>query len=215
MTQKGALKKSARRSVGAPALEPSVADLRALAHPLRLRMLELFAERPRTTKQVADLLDQPPTRLYHHVTALERAGFLTLKETRPNRGAVEKWYEAVSRQMGASQRKGASSARGKSTRRAIATTILEQAKQDVTSADAESREPALVARMVVVAPPEKMASVRKRLYDTVQAIRAEFDCETGDDIAPDDTYVRWAITLAFAPTTTTIAKPRRARRSAT
>jgi hypothetical protein len=31
-------------------------QLRALAHPLRLRMLELFAEGPRTTKQVAQLL---------------------------------------------------------------------------------------------------------------------------------------------------------------
>src|SRR3954468_19970233 len=89
----------ARRSVGAPLLGRSVADLRALAHPLRLRMMELFAEAPKTTKQVAELLGQPPTRLYHHVAALERAGLLVLKETRPNRGVVEKWYEAVARQM--------------------------------------------------------------------------------------------------------------------
>ena len=36
--------------------------------------MELFAEAPRTTKQVAELLGEPPTRLYHHVAALERAG---------------------------------------------------------------------------------------------------------------------------------------------
>src|SRR4051812_23594006 len=99
-------------SVGAPPLQANVAGLRALAHPLRLRILELFAEAPRTTKQVAELLDQPPTRLYHHVAALERAGILRLKETRKNRGTVEKWYESVARtvsgaQVATSQKKSA------------------------------------------------------------------------------------------------------------
>src|SRR3954468_24369892 len=91
--------KKGHRGPGAPELQANVAELRALAHPLRLRILELFAEAPRTTKQVAEMLGQPPTRLYHHVAALERAGLLVLKETRPNRGVVEKWYEAVARQM--------------------------------------------------------------------------------------------------------------------
>ena len=63
--------------------------------------MELFAEAPRTTKQVAELLGQPPTRLYHHVAALEGAGLLRLTETRKNRGAVEKWYESISRTLGA------------------------------------------------------------------------------------------------------------------
>src|SRR5215510_15903501 len=89
--------KSTRTGPGAPPLHANVAELRALAHPLRLRMLELFAEAPRTTKQVADLLGEPPTRLYHHVAALERAGLLRLRETRKNRGTVEKWYEAIAR----------------------------------------------------------------------------------------------------------------------
>src|SRR5215213_9234403 len=91
-----------RPSAGAPALQRSVSDLRALAHPLRLRMMELFAESPRTTKQVAGILGQPPTRLYHHVAALERAGLLVLKETRQNRGAVEKWYAGVAQEYQAS-----------------------------------------------------------------------------------------------------------------
>src|ERR1041385_3929203 len=81
-----------RRTAGAPVLKRSVADLRALAHPLRLRMMELFAESPKATKQGAELLGQPPPRLYHHVAALERSGLLVLTETRQNRGTVEKWY---------------------------------------------------------------------------------------------------------------------------
>src|ERR1044072_3070450 len=88
-----------RRTAGAPVLKRSVADLRALAHPLRLRMMELFAESPKTTKQVAELLGQPTTRLHHNVAALERSGLLVLKETRQNRGTVEKWYAGVAQQV--------------------------------------------------------------------------------------------------------------------
>src|ERR1051326_7711550 len=69
-------------------------QVRALAHPLRLRLLELFARQPRTAKQAAEVLGEPPTRLYHHVAALERAGLIRLKETRQNRGTTEKYYEA-------------------------------------------------------------------------------------------------------------------------
>src|SRR5688500_12780964 len=67
-------------------------QVRVLAHPLRFRLLELFAETPRTPKQAAERLGVPPTRLYHHVAALERVGLVRVKETRKNRGAVEKHY---------------------------------------------------------------------------------------------------------------------------
>src|ERR1044071_8728746 len=101
-----------RPSAGAPVLRRALADLRALAHPLRLRMMELFAESPKTTKQVADLLGQPPTRLYHHVAALERARLLVLKEKRKNRGTVEKWYAGVAQQVqGTGSRGGSVAAR--------------------------------------------------------------------------------------------------------
>jgi len=70
-------------------------QMRALSHPLRLRLLELFAERPRTTKQAAEALGEPTTKLYHHVAALERAGLVRLRETRQNRGTTEKYFEVT------------------------------------------------------------------------------------------------------------------------
>src|ERR1041384_1077424 len=143
-----------RRTAGAPVLKRSVADLRALAHPLRLRMMELFAESPKTTKQVAELLGQPPTRLYHHVAALERAGLLVLRETRQNRGAVEKWYSGVSQQLKSSDVR--KSAAGREARHAVVATVLEQAKQEIISLPRGAKEAALVARMVIAAPPSKI-----------------------------------------------------------
>src|SRR5438874_8446382 len=119
-------KRAAQHGPGAPPLNPGIAEMRALAHPLRLRLLELFAEQPRTTKQVAELLGQPPTRLYHHVAALERAGLLVLKETRQNRGAVEKWYAGVAFQYLATADKKSKSKSSRAARRALAATALDQ-----------------------------------------------------------------------------------------
>jgi len=187
------------RTVGAPLLAEKVADLRALAHPLRLRMLELFAEQPRTTKQVAELLGEPPTRLYHHVAALERAGLLVLKETRPNRGAVEKWYEAVARQMAMQGRKSVPAGRaGTDARRALVMTVLEQARQEMMSVDLSgATEAPMLVRLVVAAPMKVMPAVRARLLATVKEIQKEFGDSAGDEASEE--CERWALTMAFAP----------------
>jgi DNA-binding transcriptional ArsR family regulator len=70
-------------------------QIRALAHPLRLRILGLLAREPRTTKQVAELLGENHTKLYHHVQELECAKVIRLTETRQKRGTLEKYYQAT------------------------------------------------------------------------------------------------------------------------
>jgi len=188
----------ARPSVGAPFLGRTVADLRALAHPLRLRMMELFAESPKTTKQVAELLGQPPTRLYHHVAALERAGLLLLKETRQNRGAVEKWYGSVAREMGTTgvRQKGP---KARAARRAVAATVLEQARQEILAIPAGAKEAALLSRLVVVARPTEIPTIRKWLVEMLHRMRSDFEVDTESPTAAESACERWAVTLAFAP----------------
>jgi len=186
---------------GAPHLQANVAELRALAHPLRLRILELFAEGPKTTKRVAELLGEPPTRLYHHVAALERAGLLQLKETRKNRGTVEKWYESISRTIGSISEGGRARGTNASGKRAIAMTVLEQSRREVVNAMAKpGAEPPLLARLVMSAPAAMMPKVRKRLYDFLKEIQSEFDCgEPASAVEKLEEHDRWAITLTFAP----------------
>ena len=58
-----------------------------------------MAAGPMTTKQVAELLGEKPTRLYHHVDLLHQAGLIRLTHTRKNRGTTEKYYEAIARQF--------------------------------------------------------------------------------------------------------------------
>jgi DNA-binding transcriptional ArsR family regulator len=78
--------------------------MKVLADPLRIRILELFCEEERTTKQVAGILGLPPTRLYHHVAALERVGLVRLARTQQRRGALEKYYLAVAKTFSADSR---------------------------------------------------------------------------------------------------------------
>ena len=199
--------KSVRTGPGAPPLHAHVAELRALAHPLRLRILELFAETPRTTKQVADLLGEPPTRLYHHVAALERAGLLTLRETRKNRGTIEKWYETPSRMMGATPAKGGRKGSEAQARRAAALTIFEQSKRELLDAMTASGEPLLLVRIVMAARPSAMPAIRQRLMDLITDLRREYDCD--DEALPDDELDRWAITMGFAPVASAARKRRK------
>src|SRR5262245_13592344 len=94
-------RKRARKPAAATERRRATQELRALAHPLRLRLMEEFAGAERTTMQVAAAMGEPPTRLYHHVNALERAGILKLTRTRKVRGTTEKYYEVAKKSFGA------------------------------------------------------------------------------------------------------------------
>lgn len=66
---------------------------RALADPLRIRLFELLAARPRSAKELAEVVGLPPDRLYHHLTQLEKAGLIEITEYRPLAGGkVERVY---------------------------------------------------------------------------------------------------------------------------
>jgi predicted ArsR family transcriptional regulator len=199
MATKTASRSRKRPAPGAPQLTANVAELRALAHPLRLRILELFAEAPRTTKQVSELLGQPPTRLYHHVAALERAGLLKLRETRKNRGAVEKWYETPGRTFGTTAKRGGTRGPDSAARRAVAMTVLDQTRREVVSALArDAAEKPLLARMVLSADPRRMPAIRKRISEMIASLQRELECEPDGEPVMDG-HDRWAVTLAFAP----------------
>lgn len=68
--------------------------LKVLADPLRIRMLDLMRE-PCTVKQVAIELKIPPTKLYYHITQLEKHGLIVLVDTRIVSGIIEKHYQTV------------------------------------------------------------------------------------------------------------------------
>ena len=70
--------------------------MRALAHPLRLRILRLTLEQTLTNKQLAERLGRDPGTVLFHVRTLERNGFLAAEPVRGGRrGALERPYRAT------------------------------------------------------------------------------------------------------------------------
>jgi DNA-binding transcriptional ArsR family regulator len=71
-------------------------EARALAHPLRLRILRLTLDQSLTNKQLAERLGRDPGTVLHHVRQLVRTGFLVPDEVRQGaKGALEKPYRAT------------------------------------------------------------------------------------------------------------------------
>ena len=76
--------------------EATPEEFKALAHPLRLRILRLCLHDPMTNKELADRLDKDPATVLHHVRTLVRTGFLEPGDVRSgNGGALEKPYLAT------------------------------------------------------------------------------------------------------------------------
>lgn len=76
--------------------EASAEEARALANPLRLRILRLCLDDPCTNKQLADALGRDPGTTLHHVRMLVETGFLEAAEVRTGaKGALEKPYRAT------------------------------------------------------------------------------------------------------------------------
>lgn len=179
-------------------------QVKALADPLRLRILEAMLSGPRTTKQVADTLREKPTRLYHHVDALERAGILRLTETRRNRGTLEKYYEPVAklfiidRDLFAPE-KGEAAEEAAGFVQVAMTEMLRDTAEEIRMGVAERRIPLQdrsrveVARVAVRAAPERVEA----LMDKVHALLAEAQKEDESEaIGPIHDY---RLVIAFYP----------------
>lgn len=147
-------------------------QIKVLADPLRIRILEEFFEE-RTTKQVADRIGEKATKLYHHVEALKNVGLVELTRTRQNRGTLEKYYLAAACQFTADSRAFCagedSNDEERDTLRSVISTIL-----DTTSAEmlhlAESKDAArkiqtegLLSFVEVCGDKEQIVELRRRL----------------------------------------------------
>ena len=69
--------------------------LRALADPLRHRIMEAIHKEPLTVAQVASLLDEKPNKLHYHMAELEKNGLVEVAETRQKGNLLEKTYRPV------------------------------------------------------------------------------------------------------------------------
>ena len=74
-------------------------QMKALAHPLRLRLLYALGERPATISQLAVRLGAQKGNVAHHLKVLHAAGMVHIAETRQVRGGTEHYYRRTARRV--------------------------------------------------------------------------------------------------------------------
>jgi predicted ArsR family transcriptional regulator len=133
---------------------PTQAEARALASPIRLRILRMCLDRALTNKEIAARLDANPATALHHVRTLVSTGFLAPQpERRGTRGAREVPYLATGR----SWRTGGDKRRDGAGRAMLAAFLDEVRRAD----------PATVpfARLGLRLNPENRRILRRRLRE--------------------------------------------------
>jgi hypothetical protein len=76
---------------------PEVIDqrlIRALGHPLRIRILEALSERVASPNRLSGDLEAGLSHVAYHTRALDKCGCLQLVDTAQRRGATEHFYKA-------------------------------------------------------------------------------------------------------------------------
>ena len=180
-------------------------QVKALANPLRMRILEaLAASDPMTTKQVAESLGEKPTRLYHHVDLLEKAGLIRLTHTRQNRGATEKYYEAIARSFraGAELFSDESPAEQEHALRPMIHTVFDNTTTellrliDSSQANDLMEDEGLLSYIEMHLTQEQVNDVQQKLKDVLEYLQGLEDPET-DEEKPE--LRKYRLTLAHYP----------------
>src|SRR3954465_3070867 len=80
-----------------PIQEPAVDQriMKALSHPLRVRMLTLLNQKVSSPSELADELGEPLGNVSYHMRFLADLKMVKLVRTEPRRGAVEHYYQAL------------------------------------------------------------------------------------------------------------------------
>ena len=144
------------------------AEARALAHPLRLRILRLCLDEAHTNREIADRLGQQPATVLYHVRTLERTGFLRREdERRGRRGAREIPYRATKKSWALSFEPDSAG---------------HLAMVDATRAELVESGPEsvlILTRMAVRLGPEQLEELERRITDLVGS--ADADDGSGDE----------------------------------
>ena len=144
--------------------------VKALAHPLRIRMLSVLNERVTSPSELAGELDEPIGNVSYHMRTLADLGVVDLVRTEPRRGAVEHYYRAIERPHLASADWAQLPA---SVRRSVSDSVGRQVLEDFTSAakgGGFEREGAHLSRIPLALDDKGWKEAGKALDDFVKRI---------------------------------------------
>ena len=178
--------------------DPTVA--KALAHPLRTRILAALADRTASPSELANELDVPLGVLSYHVRRLTALGFLKLVRRVPRRGAVEHYYTATVRPRITDEAWGATPA---IVKQASLGAALAQIGSDVSAAAAGGgfdSEQSRLSRIAASVDEQGWREVAQELEQTAERIsRIESESRTRLDEGPKGEQQIVAVLMLFQP----------------
>jgi predicted ArsR family transcriptional regulator len=150
-------------------------QVRLLSDPLKLQLLQAFAEGAKTTKEVAAELDESITKLYRHVDALHDAGLLEIAAQKQKRGTVERTFQAVAQRFEADHSLFAEQSGGDG---AVAVRELLRAGEDeilraIANADHGEGPEAIMMRIRCKASPQRFAELCQSLNEWIEDTQEE------------------------------------------
>lgn len=77
----------------------TVEQMRTIADPLRLRIIDCLGRQAMTATQLGAILELPANKVHYHVRELERVGLVRLVETREKSGILEKYFRLVAHSL--------------------------------------------------------------------------------------------------------------------
>lgn len=152
-----------------------------LNNTTRFRIIR-YLEDPRSIKEVAELLDVPPTRLYYHFNLLEEAGIISVVETRKAGAMLQKVYRANARGFRPSKEVAQGDHEPHELAKITAGLVLDGARVDAEEGltdhftklrvGEESQLPGAIGRSIAFMSEEQAEAFGKRLQELIEE---EFD----------------------------------------
>ena len=172
----------------------SLEQVRLLSDPFKLSILQAFAEEERTTKEVAETLKQPITKLYRHVDALHDAGLLEITQEKQKRGTVERHFRAVGKRFEADQSLFADESDDESDSVRDLFRASEDEIVNAIKSMSDNERKATFVRMRIKGSAERLDELQRQLIQWVEAVQ--------DDVADagEEAFEAGAL-IAFYPVT--------------
>lgn len=168
-----------------------VETLKALADPVRIRILEAMCSQPIqdwTVKQIAQALGTGPTKLYHHIRILEERELIRPSGQQLVRGIVETSYRTTQLELRLDRAfLSSSSDEVRSTAHAAFLSVFDLARQDLEAAvrdglvtaedDGSPANPFILTRTLIRMTRPRSVELRERMHALLQ----EFQDDPGAD----------------------------------
>jgi DNA-binding transcriptional ArsR family regulator len=171
---------------------------------LRLQILALLVEEPRTVKQIAAQLDMAATKLYYHVNLLELHGLIRVTSSRVVSGIIERQYQVTAERFRVARSLlSVSSSAENTTLDTLLSGALEHTRGDIKAsaqqgliefaAAAPRHRTLLLSRTLGRMPLERA----EEFYARLEALVQEFDAVAGDP-SNDDPHM-YGIAVVMYP----------------